>query len=107
MKSFIRQLQSAATATLALLAGAALAQSGADQTTQFQARDGTQVTVHSGQPAGDAPSAPPPFDQLDTNHDGFIDQREALAYPALVNDFIHADRNRDGRISKAEYAKWH
>lgn len=52
-------------------------------------------------PAGPAPS----FQQL--SDDGTsITEDEAAAYPLLANDFIHADRNRDGRVSRSEYERW-
>ena len=31
---------------------------------------------------------------------------QAADYPPLANDFIHADANRDGRVSKSEYDRW-
>jgi hypothetical protein len=35
-----------------------------------------------------------------------ITAAQAAAYPPLANDFINADRNQDGKISKSEYAHW-
>jgi hypothetical protein len=52
-------------------------------------------------PAGPAPS----FEQL-SGGGKYISEEQASAYPLLVNDFLHADRNRDGRISKSEYERW-
>ncbi|KZC39155.1 hypothetical protein RHOFW510R12_20990 [Rhodanobacter sp. FW510-R12] len=52
-------------------------------------------------PAGPAPS----FEQL-SGGGKYISEEQASAYPLLANDFLHADRNRDGRISKSEYKRW-
>jgi len=49
---------------------------------------------------------PPAFAQLAHRGAGFISADDADAYPPLANDFIYADANRDGRISKAEYERW-
>ncbi len=75
------------------------------QSTTYQTPQGT-LEVNSGQPGPRAYGPPPPFAQLASSHDGFITRDEAAAYALLANDFIHADLNRDGRISKAEYAHW-
>lgn len=37
---------------------------------------------------------------------GSIDAHVALAYPPLANDFIQADRNRDGKVPRAEHERW-
>jgi hypothetical protein len=64
-----------------------------------------EVTVNSA-PAGAPAIAPPPsFEQL-SGGGKTISERQAHAYPPLANDFIHADSNRDGTISKAEYLQW-
>ena len=64
------------------------------------------VTVRSAG-TGYTPSGPAPeFSQLDTNSNGSIDQSEVTGYKLLANDFRMADSNRDGRISKREYAHW-
>lgn len=75
-------------------------------TTTLQTTQG-QVTIRSVMP--DAGSAPPrpDFAALDTNHDGSISPDEARAYPPLANEFELADGNRNGKVSKAEYARWH
>ena len=52
-------------------------------------------------PAGPAPA----FEQL-SGSGKYISEDQASAYPLLANDFIYADHNRDGRISKSEYARW-
>lgn len=83
----------------------AFAQGDDARTTTFQTRQGTLV-VHTSQPPAAAYGPPPAFEQLDRRHAGWLDGADADAYPPLANDFIHADANRDGRISKAEYARW-
>jgi Ca2+-binding EF-hand superfamily protein len=45
------------------------------------------------------------FEQLDRNHDGYVDRGEALALPGLDRVFNEADRRPDGRLDKVEYAK--
>jgi hypothetical protein len=45
------------------------------------------------------------FEQLDRNHDGYVDRGEALALPGLDAVFNQADRRPDGRLDKVEYAK--
>jgi len=52
-------------------------------------------------PAGPAPA----FEQL-SGGGKYISEEQSSAYPLLANDFIHADHNRDGRISKKEYERW-
>lgn len=84
---------------------AAFAQSTDSRTTVYNTAQGT-VTVHSGQPEAKQYGPPPPFAQLATDGSGYITSAGADAYPPLANDFIHADSNRDGRISRTEYARW-
>ncbi len=100
------KLTTCALLPLALVSLAAFAQERTDsQTTVFQSPQG-EVTVHTGQPEGRQYAPPPPFAQLDTRGVGYITSDEADAYPPLANDFIHADANRDGRVSRAEYDRW-
>jgi hypothetical protein len=70
----------------------------------YQTPEG-ELTVHSGQPGPRSYAPPPPFAQL-SGGKGYISQSDAQAYDLLANDFIHADGNRDGRISQAEYERW-
>lgn len=64
-----------------------------------------EVTVNSA-PAKAPNIAPaPPFEQLSSGGKS-ISEDQAEAYPPLANDFVHADGNRDGKVSKAEYQRW-
>jgi hypothetical protein len=96
-------------------AGAAMAQdtsSGTDTSSGMQAGNSAvyqtakgQVTVRSvnapAMQAGPAPS----FEQLSGGKKS-ITPDQAAAYPPLANDFLHADSNRDGHVSKSEYSRW-
>jgi hypothetical protein len=79
-----------------------------DSASHFTANDGTQVTVTSGQPAPDAPSPAPAFEQLDTNHDGVISRDEAQAYLPLFNDYdnLLTMNHHPKAISKRQYDDW-
>ena len=41
----------------------------------------------------------------DVNRDGFLSLAEAAGSERLVTRFSRADRNRDGKLSKAEYER--
>lgn len=84
-----------------LASGLAVAQD--TRTTTYETDQGT-VHLTWGQPAARDFGAPPAFDQLARM--GTISESDAASYPPLANDFIHADRNRDGRISRTEYERW-
>ena len=45
------------------------------------------------------------FEQLDRNKSGFIEISEAAAVPGLSASVERADRNRDGRLDKVEFAR--
>jgi hypothetical protein len=90
-------------ALLSLTSAAAFAQT--TQSTTYPTPQG-QVTVNSGQPQPREFGPPPPFADIDRGNRGYVDGEEAAAYPPLANDFIHADANRDGRVSRAEYERW-
>lgn len=64
-----------------------------------------EVTVNSAPANAPAIAPAPSFEQL-SGGGKTISEDQALAYPPLANDFIHADRNRDGKVSKAEYQRW-
>ena len=91
---------------LALSCLVAFAQEGPDtHTTTYQTAQGPLI-VHSGQPESKQYGPAPAFAQLDRSGAGYITSDEADAYPPLANDFIHADANRDGRVSHSEYDRW-
>jgi hypothetical protein len=92
-------------AAVALCSFGAHAQQASDRaTTQYQTPDG-KLTVHSGQPGPRQYATPPAFAQL-SGGKAYITAADAEGYDLLANDFIYADGNRDGRISKAEYDRW-
>lgn len=64
-----------------------------------------ELTVNSTMPAPPPAGPAPAFDQL-SGGGKYITQDQASAYPLLANDFLYADQNRDGRISKSEYKRW-
>ena len=84
------------------MTGSAMAQN--DHVSNFTTADGKQVTLTSGQPAPQSYGARPSFEQLDTDHDGFISRAEAHEYMPLYNDFDHLTHG--DRISKAQYNAW-
>ena len=66
-----------------------------------------ELTVTYGQPELARAGSPPEFGAIDRNGDGSVDMGEAQGgYYLLYNDFIHADLNRDKRISAREYQTW-
>jgi hypothetical protein len=64
-----------------------------------------EVTVNSAPASAPAIGPAPSFEQLSGGGKS-ISEEQAIAYPPLANDFVHADRNRDGKVSKAEYQRW-
>jgi len=64
-----------------------------------------EVTVNSAPASAPAMGQAPSFEQL-SGGGKTISEKQALAYPPLANDFVHADGNRDGTVSKAEYQRW-
>ena len=45
------------------------------------------------------------FRALDLNGDGYVSAAEAAGFRDIVTRFDKADRNRDGRLSRTEYAR--
>lgn len=64
-----------------------------------------ELTVRSSMPPAPNFGPPPDFATL-SGGSKFITEEQAAAYVPLANDFLHADRNRDGRITRAEYEAW-
>lgn len=52
------------------------------------------------------PSAPRPFEELDTNADGAIGKDEAAVDPPLAQAFGTLDKDADGRLTPEEYAAY-
>lgn len=76
---------------------------GADSAT-YQTAQGTLVVNSVPAPVpsyGPAPS----FEKLSAGSKA-ISADQAAAWPPLANDFLNADSNKDGKISKSEYARW-
>lgn len=68
--------------------------------------DKTTVIVRSAGTAY-APSGPAPaFAEMDHDGNASISPQEARGYKLLANDFIKADSNEDGQVSRAEYERW-
>ena len=88
------------------LVAAAVGAQAQDQTAHFTDRDGTHVTVTSGQPAPERAGPPPAFGQLDANRDGSISRDEAEAYPPLLNDYDHVTFPHKPRLTQAMYDQW-
>jgi hypothetical protein len=55
---------------------------------------------------GHAELQPVAFATLDTNHDGKISRKEALAAPDLADAFDKLDTNHDGFLTPAEFQAW-
>jgi len=66
----------------------------------------TPVTVRSISPTSIVGQYRVDFDALDTDGDGFISQEEAAANPALADEFRSLDRQRRGKLDRADLAGW-
>ena len=104
-------LLSALCAGALLLTGSAFAQdpsttssSSATHSAIYQTPKG-ELTVNSMPAKAQSYGPAPAFEQL-ANGSKSISAEQADAYPPLANDFEHADKNRDNRISKSEYENW-
>ncbi|MEO8777801.1 MAG: hypothetical protein ABI389_03935 [Rhodanobacter sp.] len=82
---------------------AAMSGSGTTSAT-YQTPQGQLVVNSSPAPAPTFGPAPD-FSQLSGGSKG-ITAEQAASYPPLANDFLNADSNKDGKISKSEYARW-
>ena len=78
--------------------------SAASQSATYQTAQG-QVVVNSAPAPAPTIGPAPDFKQLAGNSKS-ITSEQALAYLPLANDFINADSNKDGKISKSEYERW-
>lgn len=65
------------------------------------------LIVTWGQPALPPDQGRPVFAELDRNGDGQLTLQETEAHWLLHSDFIFADGNRNGVISRAELDRWH
>ena len=74
------------------------------QAATYQAPQG-QVTAQSTPAPAPVIGPAPAFEQLSGGGKS-ITADQAAAYPPLANDFINADSNRNGSVSKAEYTRW-
>jgi hypothetical protein len=91
-----------ASSTMAPAAQAAPAASQTSATTQTPQG---QVTINSSPAPAPTIGPAPSFEQLSGGGKS-ISEDQAVAYPPLANDFLNADSNRNGSISKSEYARW-
>jgi len=71
--------------------------------TKFDSAQG-QVTVNSSMPAVKDAGPPPDFATL-ANGKAYITEDDAVAYPPLANDFLHASGGSQ-HLNKSAYARW-
>lgn len=64
---------------------------------------GTAATNASPAPSGDRNA--PTLESVDRDGNGVVDRREAAASKHLVKEFASMDKNRDGKLDKAEFAR--
>lgn len=64
-----------------------------------------QVVIKS-TPAPAPTIAPAPDFKSLSGGSKYITAEQAASYAPLANDFLHADTNRDGKVSRAEYERW-
>lgn len=89
--------------SLLLLSSAATAQ---DEHSRTIERPGGSLTINWGQPAPLPDQGRPVFAELDRNSDGQLTLDETESHRLLHSDFIFADGNRNGVISRAELDRW-
>jgi hypothetical protein len=88
---------------LLAITGAAVA---SDTRSKVIERPEGTLTVNWG-PAAPLPNqGRPDFDALDANNDGRLTLQETESHLLLHSDFIYADSNRNGSISRAELERW-
>ncbi|WP_158886209.1 hypothetical protein [Rhodanobacter sp. L36] len=76
-----------------------------DQTSATNQTPQGQVTVNSSPAPAPTIGPAPSFEQLSGGGKS-ISEDQAAAYPPLANDFINADTNKNGKVSKSEYTHW-
>ena len=76
-----------------------------DQTTATSQTPQGKITVNSSPAPAPTIGPAPSFEQLSGGGKS-ITEDQAAAYPPLANDFINADHNRNGKVSKSEYEHW-
>ena len=112
---FRQSLLSAAATGALLCAGSVMAQdmpastpptttAAASQSAVFNTPQG-ELTVNSAPAPAPVVAPAPAFAQLSGGGKA-ITEDQANAYPPLANDFLNADANKNGSISKAEYEHW-
>ena len=70
---------------------------------QPEKREAKPATERSAAAGGTVASDQGLFDRLDTNRDGYLSPAELEREPAERANWIAADRDGDGRISRAEF----
>lgn len=73
-------------------------------TAAYQTPQG-ELTVRSVPAPAPSFGPAPSFEQLSGGGKA-ITEEQASAYPPLANDFLHADGDRNGGVTKAEYERW-
>ncbi|MDE2307790.1 MAG: hypothetical protein KGJ97_05795 [Xanthomonadaceae bacterium] len=86
-------------------AAAAAAPAGSSPDTAVYQTPQGELTVHSVPAPAPSFGPAPSFEQL-SGGGKVITEQQASAYPPLANDFLHADRDRSGGVTKAEYERW-
>ena len=61
------------------------------------------LSIGAAQAADPGSAKAPTFSQLDTNHDGYIDAKEASASPEVSSWASSADQDKDGKLSPKEF----
>ena len=79
----------------------------ADKNTDGKASSAEYRAQSPAKPTRSAANKPRPqnagFDGLDKSGDGYLTRAEAKGNPHLASNFKTADRNKDGKLSRAEY----